>query len=54
LKNAGDMARRGFGVCEKRESYLFLSPTHRRECARFRLAVPDVVTARRKFIDGNA
>lgn len=49
LRDAGPMARFGFGKCKLRAKWEFISTTYERECKAHRPAEADVVAARIKW-----
>lgn len=51
LRDAGQMARQGCGVCAHDAAYSYYSALRERECSRFIQAAVDVIEKRKEWLD---
>lgn len=51
LRDAGQMAQQGCGVCAHDAQYSYYSALRERECSRFDLTEADVVGKRKEWLD---
>lgn len=49
LRDAGRMAREGFGLCAKRRPHEFMSAVYQRDCRKHVPAADEVVAKRREW-----